>query len=151
MSSRCHKFFLGLPVIKPFHGFGPASQQCFCCKLRAPYPPSTIHTTVLLWLQTFLQSFHSEKHFNETGTILWVLLRSWVIILERFYPFSSILNRNSLRPSRMKSPSKRWLLRNAVSIQAFFWQHLSVGMSGAFNQLFLPEPFPSTGSCPWYF
>lgn len=109
----------------------------FMLQTLSSLSPSTIHTTVLLWLQTC--SSHLEKHFNEPGTILWVILKSWVIIFRSFYPFSGILNRNSscLRPSRMTSSSKRWLLRNAVSIQAFFWKHISVEMPGAFNQLFL--------------
>lgn len=40
MSNRCPEFFLGLPVTKPFHVFGTASQQCLCCKLWAPCLPA---------------------------------------------------------------------------------------------------------------
>lgn len=117
----------------------------FMLETQSSLSPSTIHTTVLLWLHTC--SSHFKKHLNESGTILWVVLKSWMVIFESFCPSAGILNRNSccLRPSRTRSPSKRWLLRNAVSIQAFFGQHISVGMPEAFPG---SEPFPPPSSCP---
>lgn len=124
-----------LGLKKPFSGFGIAKQWCLHCRLpgallkalslsHSPYwVPSTIHTTAPLWLQAC--SSHFEKDFNESGTVLWVVLKSWVVTFNTFYPFSGILNfpeifpshhhvnlgcwhsclgdRSCLRPSRMRS------------------------------------------------
>ena len=100
---------LGWCVKKPFSGFGIARQRCLRCRLsgallKALSPshslyrvPSTIHTTALLRLQPC--SSHFEKHFNESGTVLWVVLKSWAITFNSFYPFSGILNFPAIFPS----------------------------------------------------
>lgn len=95
-----------LSCYKTLPWFWPCKPAVFMLETQSSLSPSTSHTTELLWLHTC--SSHFEKLFNESGTTLWVVWKSWVIIFKGFYPFSGVLNRNSscLRPSSMKFPSQ---------------------------------------------
>lgn len=109
MSNSSWVVSLAYELKKRFSGFGIANQRCLHGRLsgallkalslcHSPYwVPSTIHTTAPLELQTC--SSHFETHFKESGTVLWVVLKSWVITFNSFYPFSGILNFPEIFPS----------------------------------------------------